>query len=330
MLERTIMENENKNQEVTKEVIAAVEAKLEELDSKSESTTETTPVKESYRSKDDGLNPDGTVKTPTEQGYDESKKEVSNEVSDEVVVVVKKEEKIADKAGLSARLIQAGKRNGLDDDAIKGLGDKAEKILSKMADNSDAVSIKLGELGRLQKLINANQPEKKEEKKSELNLDEVDGTTKKIVEMFKSEIDSLKTQLKTKDTEDSAVAQIEIDNQIDTYFDSKADQHKELGKTKSMTKLQNVIRHTIWNDADDILVGAEKNGHPITVEEALDRAFSIWEKDNSVNVTDEEIAKREKQQIHKPSGRKTEKQGGSATDAAVAAVKRWMDEHPVV
>ncbi len=214
---------------------------------------------------------------------------------------------------LPARLLQAAKRNHLSDEDVKKLGDKAELVLSHLADNSDKVSAKLGELGRKFKETQTSKITKKEEKStpkklevSEDDMDEVK-TLKEVVNSLTSQISDLREQSIQKNAATTQAQALELDKKIDGYFDGIFEEHPEFGKTDKLSKTEEIMRKTTWELADDILTGSVINGQQMTVEEALSAAMSIYESKNpskkkvSRDSLLKEVDKREKQFIQRPS-----------------------------
>jgi len=232
----------------------------------------------------------------------------------------KKEREIA----LPNRLIQAGYRHGLSDDDIINLGDRAEPVLSKMADNADKVSTQLGELGRLKKdFAEKKEPPEKftygEADQDELyQQDERFDKTAAAINKLQAEVASIK-EMSTKREADA------FDATIDSFLDNKVTDFPELGQSASLAPEQQQHRKQIALAAQQIQVGAQMLGTPTTLTTALEQAFSIYESQNIKRVLKTKLVKnvegREKQLTARPSHRRTEEYFKSPRKRAEAKYK---------
>ncbi len=236
---------------------------------------------------------------------------------------------------LPNRLMQAAKRNHLTSQDILDLGDKASSILGRFADSSDRLSAELGELGRKARLL---APKPKEDKKSTLEIKDNEDDSDEVKELkaclraLTSEVADLRNGNTVRErllAEQEAKSRDAI---VDGFFDKIAKDYPEFGNTKTLTKVQEVLRQSVWCEADDIHTGAKVNRNPISIEDALERAFFQYEGKNPAKKVSrekllDEVKEREKQTIHRPSGRRTDAAGGDkGNEAAVAAVNKYLQK----
>lgn len=261
----------------------------------------------------------------TTEEVDEEDSKVEDEESTKKVEALK----------LPNRLIQAAKRNHLTDDEILYLGDNAEKVLAKLADRLDAVSAELGERGRKRREELLKQNEEKTEKvipTLEFSNEQIEDNPelKKVqeaIDFLLNENKQLKEEYLAKEREQSTLTAKELDAKIDSFFDSKITDYPELGNSKELSKAELTNRLNIWEQADNIKFGAEFKGDKMSVEEALDFAFSIYESKNPAKVKDKlvkEAKDREKQLIGRPNSKKM-KQPKVSDEKAVKAVQDVMN-----
>lgn len=258
------------------------------------------------RNSDEGLNPDGTIVDDEPHKEDVQQKDGSDKIDTAGENV---EDDSTDQPGddlsLPNRLVQAGKRSGLSDEDIRALGPNAETVLGKMADNLDAISAQLGELGRLKK-----QGEKAGQDSgfSKSESDDVEGEEETRLEKIERTLETLAQSLQGQN-KGSEVS----DSKIDSFFDKHAESYPQLGDSKSLAPQQEKTRQEIWGIADNIMTGGN-----VPLDEALERAFSLFE--SSVNQAGgsitEQAKKRSKQRISKPSHRETRKEFKNPDDKA--------------
>ncbi len=231
---------------------------------------------------------------------------------------------------LPERYIQAANRNHLKPQDILDLGERAEFVLEKLAENSDRVSAELGEIGRKAKALLSKKKEEESTLKIEVSEDDSDEVKelKTTIKSLAETVSSLKKSVL--DTEGRTQADIEARRavEVDTFFDSKTNEFPELGNSKSLSKAQAEIRVGIWNLADDILYGSAVRGQKKTESEALKEAFYLYEaKSPKKKVTREsllnEVVNREKGLIQRPSSKK--KSIVQSQDPRKAATKAVAD-----
>ncbi len=282
---------------------------------------------------DDGSNDDGTV---VEEEVDDDKTKDDTEadnVEDEEELV---EDEVEDETeetddstddteiALPARLVQAAHRNGLDDEAIVALGDNAEVILAKMADNSDSVSAQLGELGRLRKQGLERPTDTKPAEEFKIDPDDYTESAGKIEERMNAlyaKLDALEAGNTRREIESRDAA-------VDSFFDSRAKDTPTLGDAKKLDATQLTLRQTIFETSDNILIGAQASGRPMTLSQSLEQAFSIYEGQNAKvtvrNKIVEDSKKRAKQITAKPSNRKTNLKFSSQREKAMDSYAKRM------
>jgi hypothetical protein len=273
---------------------------------------------------------DAIVNPPTIEEKKENKAEekVVEDTADKSAPAAKVEEKsdttgkVGEELGklnLPPRLLQAAKRNHLTDQDVLDLGDKAEKVLTGLAASSDRVSTELGEIGRKLKEKAALTIPKQEAKPATLKVEVKDDDLDEVKEL-KNVVNSLTTQLSNltkvvanKNEESTSASEIERDKKIDEFFDNKSAEYTEFGNSKEMSKVALAMRQSVWESADNILIGASVSGQKVSLEEALDAAMSLYENKNpqKKKVTREqvlsEVEKREKNLIQRPSSKKSSK-----------------------
>lgn len=238
-----------------------------------------------------------------------------------------------DALNLPNRLIQAAKRNHISDDEVLSYGENAPTILSRLADASDQVSARLGELGRKIKLQVAEPKEKDKKSTPELKIDEDDSeetkTLKEIILGLRSDLSDVKKSI-TKDKETVATREsLERDRKVDGFFDAVSKDYLEFGKSEKLTEAEQLMRKSVWEKADDIQTGAYVNGTPITVEDALTQALSIYEGKNPRKVKEKivkEVTEREKYLINRPKSKKSKTTAVKGNKGAVAAVTKILKE----
>lgn len=231
---------------------------------------------------------------------------------------------------LPNRLIQAAKRNHVTDEEVLSWGDKAENILTTLANTSDRVSEQLGEIGRKAK-VNIVAPKKEAEATPELTESEDDAeevlALKRAIKAQAEKLTRVEQQLIERDQKSTRSQNQERDKKIDEFFDKV--EYVEFGKAKSLTPTELVMRKTVWESADNIMVGAKVSGVPITLEDAMTQAMSIYEGKNPRKVKEklvDEVVKREKQLIHRPRSRKEAQAVPTGDAQAVAAVNKFFKE----
>ena len=311
----------NKFAEINGAIDSLTEANLEEKVEKEEKLLST----EEIRAKDETLNEDGTIKAdflPDEKP--EEKKELDEKV--------KKPDKPTDsdkKLSLPNRLVQAARRNHLTDEDVLKLGDRAETVLSAMADNLDKVSAELGELGRLRKEAIKKEPEKKEEKIE--GLDETDP----MVQLINKGFAAVHQRIDLVEQQRTTTKIIEVDAIVDKFFDGKKEFPQLGDSTKGLSQFQFGIRKQIFDVADNIFTGSAAKGQPITLNESLELAFSLYEKENGnvvKQVKDDLINKvkqRESQFTSPPSQRKTQEALKAPVEAAKDKVRKFWAKRGV-
>lgn len=265
------------------------------------------------RKGDEGLNEDGTVVVEDEEKEEESEEEKpEEEVEKEEPVGEEEPEKEEKKeeppeastaeATLPRRLIQAAYRNGFTDDDILTLGERAEPVLTKMADNTDAVSAKLGQQGRQEKAeLSSQQPQK-------LSLEKDDYEEDKFGKV-EQHMNALQDRLGRVESAEQKRQREYVTSTCDTYFDAKTEEYPEFGKTESLTQQQDAVRQKIYAECDLMQTGARGQGWNMPLSQGLDRAFSIYEANNAKTTIRSKIVdeakKRSKQLTSRPSKRKT-------------------------
>lgn len=307
--------------EINGEIDIATEEVLEEQTKKEEVANLST---QSIRKKDEGLNEDGTVKLD-----EENTSEISDEKPEESVAE-KKEEK--SKPSLPNRLIQAAYRNHLSDEDIVKLGDRAETVLSAMADNSDKVSAELGELGRLRKEALRGKNTEPETKLKHIEIEGLDSTDP-MVQLINKGFETVNQRISAIEQKSATTQATEVDMRIDKFFDIKAKQFPQLGDSAALSPFQLGIRKSIYNVADDIFIGAQTTGKPITLNNALEAALSIYEKEDVTKQVRskiiEDVKNRETQLTSRPSQRKTEQLNQEPIKAAQDKVRKFWQKKGV-
>jgi hypothetical protein len=297
---------------------SALEKKINGDDSTPDTGEGDSTSKKDVRKEDDAMNEDGTLKIDEDETDDETTEEGVDEGDDELKKDEKNDKEDDKKSTLSDRLIQAARRNFLSDEDIEALGDRAEAVLTKMADNANKVSEQLGELGRLKRqkaLLDSKSTSDTTSKKLKIGED-YDEEIKGIIESHNNlldEISTLKQQVQTKET-------VEFDRRIDSFFDKKIGDYKEFGDSSNLTSTQELLRKDVFEKADNILVGASLKGQNLSVEQALEMSFGLYEKDHVKESAKKEVVdkvkKRSKSRISKPTSRKTEENKSSPEDKA--------------
>lgn len=264
-------------------------------------------------------------KKSTQEAKDNSTKEDASNATQAV------EEQVA-ALNLPSRLIQAAKRNHLEPQEILDLGDKADLVLTRLAENSDRVSAELGEIGRKAKVA-LTKPQSKEVKPTlEVVENEDDEPEVKNLKKVVRGLTSKLADIEQRDVErNTALTQREVterDTKIDGFFDGIEKEFPEFGNTKTLTKAQIALRQSVWATADDIMIGAGVTGQSKTLEESLSDSFSIYEsKSPKQKVSREklldEVKQRESQLITRGASKKGSSIKPTGRDAAAQAVKDW-------
>jgi hypothetical protein len=287
--------------EINGEIDTANEEVLEEQTKKEETAKLSTQTTNSVRKKDEGLNEDGTVKLD-----EENTSEISDEKPDKPVAEKKE---VETKLSLPNRLVQAAHRNHLSDEDIVKLGDRAETVLSAMADNSDKISAELGELGRLRKEALRGKITEPETKLKQIEIEGLDSADP-MVQLINKGFETVNQRISVIEQRSATTQATEVDMQIDKFFDVKTKQFPQLGDSAALSPFQLGIRKSIYNVADNIFVGAQATGKPITLNNALEAALSIYEKEDVTKQVRskiiEDVKNREAQLTSRPSQRKTE------------------------
>jgi HAMP domain-containing protein len=307
--------------ETTEETNPAVDAVADVLAGRKESEKTAEEKQEDTKPDSEAEEEDEDKSTP--EGEEPEKKDDSKTTPDTA--------KEVGKLNLPTRLLQAAKRNHLSDQEVLDLGDKAEVVLSRLADNSDRVSAELGELGRKAKELVLLSP-KKEVKQTTLDIKVNEDDPDEVKELKTSlkalteEISGLKKQFTDKDGESTRMSLLERDRKIDSFLDGKTGDFSELGNSKDLSTAQLAVRKTIFGLADDIMTGASVRGQNVSLEDALESAFSIYEsKTPKKKVTREKVLKevedRERSLIHRPSHKKGVAQPTDPRKKQIDAVK---------
>ena len=282
------------------------------------------------RRSDEGLTEEGeVVGLEEEEEKAEKEEEVKEEVS-EAVEEEAEEEKVEGKEerptelALPNRLIQAGYRNDMTDDDILALGDRAEAVLSKMADNTDKVSAILGERGRQVKVEEEKKPEPLKFGTEDEDL--VGKETLGKIATSHAGLDERLVNLERADTK----RQAEItDSTVDGFFDGKAEEYPEFGKAAALTDIELIKRQQIAAKAFDIRAGAQFYGRPIALPSALEQAFSIYETENVKQKERTKLVSKVKsrsgQLTIRPTKRKTEQKFSSGREKAMDNYRKEME-----
>jgi len=323
-LDETQLESAIDEEIETKEVAAVEEVLNKDSEEDVEAEKET---KEDLETK---------TKTAEEAKEKSTPKEGDEPEKEDESVATKKAEEEVQKLNLPHRLIQAAKRNHITDQEILEYGDKAVSILTRFAESSDRVSTELGAIGRKVKEGALLNPKKEVEKTTlDLKVSEDDEEEVKVLKgaitALNSKISNLETQISKNSEESTSVSMLERDKKIDTFFDGKTKEFSEFGNSKSLTNAELVMRKNVWELADDILVGARVNGQEVSLEDALDSAFSVYEsKTPKKKVSREkildEVKEREKNLIHRPSSKSKPLAAQDNKKNAVKAVKDVLDK----
>lgn len=292
--------------EINKKIDSAEEVLVKQVEKEKEDQFFST---KQIREKDEGLNEDGTIKEEDQDADELQKSGDESKEQDELVKGEKKEDLKEDKTKLSLphRLVQAAYRNHLTNEDIKNLGDRAETVLTSMADNLDKISTELGELGRLRKGMLQKPELKSEKQKDEISdLDDADPIMKLINQKF----NALENKLAAITQSAAITRATEMDLQIDKFFDEKSKQFSQLGSSDNLSPFELGLRKQIFDIADDIVIGAQEKGKPVTLNEALKMSFGLYEKDSIKKQVREDILnqvkQREAQLTHRPTQRKTQ------------------------
>ncbi len=286
-------------------------------------TTERSP-----RTSDEGLNEDGTLKIEEEEEpEDELEDESEDELEDEPEEKSEGAESDEEKTSLPNRLVQAAYRNGLSDEDILLLGDSADKVLSKMADNTDKISTQLGELGRLQRL-SVKEPAPADSGllkfKDALESESEDGDDR--FKQIEKSHNALLNRLATVEQTNRQRASGYMTSTVDGFLDGKVKDYSELGDSKNLTDAALATRRGIAENAGNIILGAQQSGKQVSLPEALEMAFSIYEGGNAkttirANLV-KEAEKRSKQITSRPSRRKTEVKFSSGREKAMDSYRK--------
>lgn len=286
------------------------------------------------------------VKEEKVEVKEEKKEEKPAEITEEVKEEAKEEDSKSTAEGeekdestpmvadlkLPNRLLQAAKRNHVSDEEILKYGENAESILNKLADASDAVSERLGVLGR--KIRDNVKPAEKEAVKTatlKLPEDFDSEAGKQIMDAVASltaEIAALKEATAAKEAQSTQMSTVEKDKKIDGIFDKVAESYPEFGKSATLSNAELVMRQNVWANADNIMIGSNANGTSITVDEALEQAMSIYEGKHPTKVKQklvDEVTKREKQLISRPTSKKGKEKTEKGDDAAVKVVTEFLN-----
>lgn len=318
----------NKFAEINGSIDEATEAILEQQIEKENPEDSETKSKssnlssEQIRKKDEGLNEDGTVKDLEETSSNEKPDELEKEKQ------LPPKPKVGDfTPALPNRLIQAAYRNHLTDEDISKLGERAESVLSAMADNADKISTELGELGRLRKEAMLKGKEQKSEPAPK-EAPETDSDDDPVIKLINKGFAQLNQRIDAVEHSRATVIAADVDKKVDNFFDGKAKDFPQLGNSTTLSQFQFGIRKAIYNVADDIFVGAHSTGKPVTLETALEAAFSMYEKEGNIKkqVRDEiikDVKNREMQKTARPSQRKTQELYQEPIKAAQDKVRKF-------
>lgn len=247
------------------------------------------------------------------------------EISDE------DEDSTQKKENLPSRLIHAAHRNGLSDKDIEELGDKAEKVLTHLADNSDKIARDLGQLGQLkrqQDLVNS----KKEDSKPTFKLKEEDFEDNPELLSIAKALNSISSEITTLKSNNRQQVDSNVSNKIDKFFDDKSENNPELGQTSKLNFVQSKIREAIIEEAANIRIGSQLSGKEISIDDALEHAFSLYMSDNSsvkkVKTKEDlikEAKKRAKRKTHRPSSKKIKRKSSDPYYEAKENVRKFFD-----
>lgn len=316
-----------------KELNAQVEA-IEDAEDEAiedEVVQEEPQKKRDPRKADEGIDTEtGEVLVEEEQEEEKPEEEVTEEPEGEVPEKETTADEEVQEISLPARLVHAGHRNGLSDDDILALGERAETVLSKMADNTDLVSEQLGEQGRFAKERAEPEPSPKfsYDQPAEEGLE--DGRFDKTAAAI-NDLQSKFAKLEALETKRQADF---VDSTVDGFLDGKTKEFPELGDSKTLTEGQVGVRKRIYDTADNIRIGSATKGRPLSLNSALEQAFSIYEGQNVKQVVRSKLVKdvkqREKQLTIRPSHRRTQDVFKTPQDRAKAKVAEWNKKHGIV
>jgi len=279
--------------------------------------------KKSTEEVDDGSTPKDEEDEKSTPKDEEEESETTKKVDEEVK-----------KLSLPNRLLLAAKRNHISNQDILDYGDKAGNILTRFADSSDKVSIELGALGRIAKQQALLNP-KKEANKPTLKIEENEDDSDEVKELksnqnfLTEQIAELRGALVDEQRKSDESVLVERADKIDSFFDSKAGEFPEFGSLKTLTQVQDVMRRTVWETADDIMTGAKVSNRKISLEQALEQAFSIYEsktpkKKISREKILDEVKKRENHFSSRPKSKKSTASVVADKKKAIAAVNKIL------
>ena len=302
-----------------------IEAEEDATEEAAHGEEESTPAYKDPRADDAAMAEDGQIigvkeaVKPEAQLEEAEEEEPEGEEKEEV----ESEPTAKEELTLPKRLIQAGYRGGFTKEDILALGDRAEGVLSKLADHADKISSERGEIGRRRKTEVQTQRERPPEKLSFGELDEFENEKFGKVEKFYNALFDEVTTLKSAEAKRQ---QEHIDSTVDGFLDKRTEQYPELGNSKSLTEAGYAVRAQIYDVAENIQIGSQAKGWPVSLEIALEQAFSIYEGKNVKETIRtklvDEADKRKKQFTSRPSRRRTEQKFSSARQKAMESYRK--------
>lgn len=309
-LKEVEQEDSSPTVKLSEETLKKFEKLNEKLDAEEEEATYREP-----RKGDEGIDAE-TGEVLIEEKEEPAEKEEKPAEEEELIEL---EEKVKDttptgkEIALPNRLVQAGYRHGLTNDDIKVLGDRAEPVLTKMADDADKVSTILGEYGRREK-AEKEEPVKYDEFKYQAKpSQEEDVYAAEDDDRFtktEAAINELRKDLVTIKSAETKRQGERYDSTVNRFFDSKTKEYPEFGKTETLTLPELEVRKKIAEQSQFIEIGSQRMGRPVSTETALAQALSVFESTNIKQKVRTQLVKesekRSKQLTSRPSHRRTE------------------------
>ena len=197
-----------------------------------------------------------------------------------------------------------------------------------MAEDTDRRSEDFGRLGRELKSAQAmEEPQAVEKfalKKDEDYPDEDDrfGQISQGINKLNERFEVLEQREQRRQKNDQQREQQFIDTTVDSFCDGKSKEYPEFGEAKTLSRAQRVIREQLFDDAENIILGARSKGQNIDLPSAMERAFSIYEGTNAKTTVRSKLVQeaktRQKQFTSRPTKRKTTEKYSTPTEKAMA------------
>ncbi len=248
------------------------------------------------------------------------------------------EENLDESVVIPPRLLQAGRRAKMGEDAINLLAAQHPEVLERIAKAQDDLSAGFGELGKLRKQSKEQPDKPDDEKKPNINglqlqydPEQYDETmVNGVIKPMQGQIERLTStvnDLTQSNEAQVAQAQESFNQQVDGHFDAIANQYPELGATVEMTDQQSQLRSQVAQLAGNIANNFAGMGRQLSLNEALDRAMQIINPDAAKAVAEREMTEkleRGKKRISaRPVSRKSATPGKTGRDAAIEKVREF-------